>query len=405
MLAKITKTLVSEIVAQAKPYEINDTELRGFIVRVQPSGIISYLVSYRYENRRNRVTIGQHPVISVAQARDEAKKILAGKALGKDPNDRKRKNTQVSYTLESFIDKEYQTWCEANRKDGKATIARLKAAFSNLLSLPLAEITVGEVEHWRTNRLSSGISPATVNRDLNALKSLLSSAVRWGHSANRLDIKPSKVDIIGKVRYLSHDEEKNLLAVLTAREEENRRKRKNGNKWRLERGYSLMPEVPPDAFTDNLYPAILLSLHTGLRRGELLQLEWEDIDFERRNLTVRSESAKSSKARHVPLNNMAYDVLKRWRKHNAKAVHVFPGKDGDDAVKSLKTSWLGLILKAKITKFRWHDMRHTFASKLVMKGIDLNTVRELLGHSDIKMTLRYAHLAPEHKAAAVAALL
>ena len=282
MLAKITKTLISEIVVHAKPYEINDTELHGFIVRVQPSGTISYLVSYRYENRRNRVTIGQHPVISVAQARDEAIRILAGKALGKNPNDRKRKNVEIPHTLKTFIDKEYQTWCEANRKDGKATISRLKASFPNLLSLQLADITVGEVERWRTYRLLSGKSPATVNRDLTALKSLLSSAVRWGHAANKLDIKPSKVDIIGKVRYLTHDEEKLLLAALSARENENRRKRKSGNKWRLERGYALMPEIPSDAFTDHLYPAVLLSLHTGLRRGELLKLEWEDIDLERR---------------------------------------------------------------------------------------------------------------------------
>jgi integrase len=71
----------------------------------------------------------------------------------------------------------------------------------------------------------------------------------------------------------------------------------------------------------------------------------------------------------------------------------------------VKKSWYPVVKAAKLTGFRFHDLRHTFASKLVMLGIDLNTVRELLGHSDIKMTLRYAHLAPEHKAAAVAKLV
>jgi site-specific recombinase XerD len=70
----------------------------------------------------------------------------------------------------------------------------------------------------------------------------------------------------------------------------------------------------------------------------------------------------------------------------------------------LKTARKNVLKDAKVSKFRWHDMRHTFASRLVMKGVDINTVRELLGHADYQMTLRYAHLAPEHKADAVARL-
>ena len=79
--------------------------------------------------------------------------------------------------------------------------------------------------------------------------------------------------------------------------------------------------------------------------------------------------------------------------------------DGVDAARSVKNAWHGVVVGAKVTSFRFHDLRHTFASKLVMAGVDLNTVRELLGHKSLPMTFRYAHLAPEHKAAAVESLV
>jgi site-specific recombinase XerD len=100
---------------------------------------------------------------------------------------------------------------------------------------------------------------------------------------------------------------------------------------------------------------------------------------------------------------LALAALKNWQKQTEGEV-VFPGKKKEQ-FNHTKRSWQSLLKLAAIDHFRWHDMRHHFASQLVMAGVDLNTVRELLGHSDIKMTLRYAHLGPEHKAAAVGLLV
>jgi integrase len=133
-------------------------------------------------------------------------------------------------------------------------------------------------------------------------------------------------------------------------------------------------------------------------------MRWQDVDLTRRIVTVAAAHAKSGRTRYVPLNDEAVRILKTWRTSDvASTGYVFPGAGGARLI-DVKTAWMSLLRVAGVTGFRFHDLRHTFASRLVMAGVDLNTVRELLGHADLKMTLRYAHLAPEHKAAAVAKL-
>lgn len=149
---------------------------------------------------------------------------------------------------------------------------------------------------------------------------------------------------------------------------------------------------------------ILLSINTGLRRGEVFSLKWDNVNFDRAIVTIEGNYAKSGKTRHVPLNKEALSVLKCWSKQTNQSSLVFANKDGK-RFDSIKKSWAGVLKLAKIKNFRWHDLRHHFASRLVMAGVDLNTVRELLGHSDMALTLRYAHLAPEHKANAVEKLV
>ena len=105
-----------------------------------------------------------------------------------------------------------------------------------------------------------------------------------------------------------------------------------------------------------------------------------------------------------PLNSEAIHVLKAWRRQSESDGLVFPGKDGE-MLDNVRKAWAGVLKKAGITNFRWHDLRHHFASRLVMEGVPLNTVRELLGHADLNTTLIYAHLAADHKAEAVQKLM
>jgi integrase len=327
--------------------------------------------------------------VTLTDARSQADGLRGDIAHGKDPATEKRKRHAAS--LQLFLEKEYGPWVTAHRKTGAETLERLEAVFKDFLTVPIGDLNLARVERWRTARLTAGLKPATVNRDIAALRSVLSRAVEFGVlAAHPLEkLKAVRVDQQGVVRYLSVEEEKRLRAAMAARDEKRRAGRAQANAWRRERGYDELAAV--GTYSDHLTPLVLLALNTGLRRGELLGLTWADIDLKSGLMTVRGGTTKAGET--------------AWRGANDdRHGPVFADTEGE-ALEGTKTSWGGIVKAANLDAFRFHDLRHTFASKLVMVGVDLNTVRELLGHADLKMTLRYAHLGPGHKAAAVAKLV
>lgn len=386
----------------AVTFDILDTEQRGFLARVTPKGGISYGIRYsNAEGRQCRYSLGKtFPTTTVSAAREEARILLGRIAAGEDPSKVDRTKRQRKLTLGLFLDETYEDWLISNTKTGKARAQLIRAAFPTFLDMPLTEITGWMTEKWRSERLKSGISQSTTNRNITALRGLFSRAKEW----KLVDEHPlSKVKMFqepsSKVRWLSKAEEHRLRRALDAREKRDRANRIRGNIWRQQRNYNLLPDLNDFGFVDHVKPMVLLSINTGLRRGEVLSLRWDAVDFKNELVTVADENSKSGRARHVPLNIEALTVLKTWRKQTPGEL-VFPGRSGS-AITEIKTAWRKLLADAGIDNFRWHDMRHHFASRLVMEGVDLYTVGQLLGHADPKMTGRYAHLAPGHKAAAV----
>jgi integrase len=146
-----------------------------------------------------------------------------------------------------------------------------------------------------------------------------------------------------------------------------------------------------------LKSAVILAVNTGMRHGEIFNLKWHDIDFKRDVICLLE--TKSGQKREVPMNELVKNELIKVRKH-PKSPYVFCHHDGQK-VKDVRKSFWTALKKSGIKDFRFHDLRHTAASQLVMAGVDLNTVREILGHKTIEMTLRYAHLSPNHKKRAV----
>ena len=404
MQAKLTQVYVQSVKPGEKLLRIRDTLLKGLVLFVNAGGKKTYYVDYKRPNgKRADHKIGDATLYTLAEARDLARDFLAAVARGNDPT-----APRETLTFGDFIKDIYTPWVLENRKSGRATVDMIGANFKFLLPLPLESITVAQIEQWRSKRKKKdGVKSSSLNR----ITAALNSSINWAVKRNIIEHNPiaklerlSERDTVSKVRYLAEDERIRLMAALDEREKAIKEARNSHNQWLRDRGMEPLPSLDRLPFVDYLKPLIVLSLSTGIRRNSLLSLEWGDVNFSERTLLVRAATSKSEKQYYVPLNKLAFDTLTQWKAQSRKISSgslVFPSPKDGKKMDNCNSSWETLLKKAEIENFRWHDMRHDFASQLVMKGVDLNTVRELLGHADLKMTLRYAHLAPDVKMRAV----
>jgi len=234
----------------------------------------------------------------------------------------------------------------------------------------VSDITTWAIEKWKRDRARE-VVPATVNRELTILKHMLKMALKWDLSSTNpaASVAPFPVQE-GRLRYLAEDEIPSLLSVC---------KDQITSPW--------------------LHPLVMLALNTGARQGELLDLRYEDIDLERG--LIYFGRTKNRRLKIIPMNHAVRGAVDWLLKHRY-GDYLFMWPWGDRVGRTTAyEAFKKACSEAEIEKFRFHDLRHTAASYLVMNGVDLATVKELLGHREIEMTLRYSHLAPAHKAKAV----
>ena len=230
----------------------------------------------------------------------------------------------------------------------------------------LEDIGPAAIERYKARKLAAGLSPKTVNNHLAVLRKALGIAVEWGHLPSAPKIKALKVPP-PTFDFLDVEEADRLV----------------------------------DAADGEWAAMIRAGLATGLRMGELRAVRWEDVDLRARQVHVRQAvacdlvgSPKSNRARQVPLCGSVRRVLQRQR--HLRGELVFCADDG--RMLTVAECYTGLrraCRRAGMRRVGWHVLRHSFASHLVMAGVPLKAVQELLGHSTIEMTLRYAHLSPE----------
>ena len=402
MRAQLNKRLLATAEPRERPYEIRDTLMKGLLLRVQPSGHKSWIIEWTRGKRR---TLGAYSHLTLEQARAHAAQATA-EVIQRGLPSIAKPAVVTTPTLDDFLTQRYEPWATIELRGAVQYINCIRYAFPDLLAKQLSALDVETIDGWWGRRVTTptvrtGKPPtkATASRELDCLRSVLAKAVEWRVLDKNplVGLRKRTVESRKVVRSLTPDEEARLRKALTNRDRWMVEARASGNRWRALRDEPLYPNLPEGSFGDHLTPVVLLAMNTGLRRGELLSLRWSDVDLEECMLTVRAERAKNGRQRHIPLNPEAQRVLTQWAGQRGREGQLFD-------VESVKTAWGALLDAACIKDFRFHDLRHNFASKLVRASVDLNTVRELLGHADLKMTLRYSHLMPHNLAAAVAKL-
>lgn len=332
----------------------------------------SWWILYYLDGMRKRRPGGHSKKEAEALLGKVKKEIFEGKYF--------EKRIDAKITFADFCDTYYNTHMQLKAPGTKdrylQTVKGLKKYFSNYL---MAEITSKHIKQYQIKRLEetargkkTKISPSTVNREVAVLRNMFNMGIQWGDFVDN----PVKKGIMfnekdfARNRFLTQEEATKLYNEL------------NGH----------------------LKPIVIITLNTGMRLGEVLRLKWRDCNFADRKISLpKTKTGKKEK----PMNQIVYDTLVAWPKHpTSDYVFCHPVDTPHEGFSgkpfgSVKTAWIKALKRAGITNFRFHDLRHTFASYCVMSGVDMKTVSELLGHKTMVMTERYSHLTDSHKQKAV----
>lgn len=276
-----------------------------------------------------------------------------------------------------FVEDVYFPWARDNKKSWRNDLDRGRVLCQYFKGMAFRDISPMVIEKFKRDRLKTKTKrggdrhPNTVNKELQLLSRVFSMAVdnELAETNPCRRVRQLKCEW-QRDRYLSPEEERLLMEQLDGR-------------------------------YPHLRPIVVIALNTGMRRGEILGLRWDEVDFVRNVLRVRR--TKSGKERFLPMNSVVRTILVERRALHPDVEHVFGGK-ADKALTDIKHGFVTAVRRAKILDFRFHDLRHTAATRMAEAGVDIRTIAEFLGHATIQMTMRYAHATDDAKRRAAAAL-
>ncbi len=332
-------------------------------VRASKPGHGTYYLRYKDATGKTcHQKIGRTDDISLADARKRAKTLKAEIALGADPRGEAKKQKEVP-TMNEFFTETYLPHAMPRKRSWKRDeqLFRLRIA-GKFGHLRLNQLSRQQVQSFHTGLLDEGLSAASADHHIKLIRRMLNLAIEW----DLLDRNPLKgitlFNVDNKVEnYLSDDQLDRLLTVL--REDDNR----------------------------NICRIAMFLLSTGCRLNEALQGTWSQIDRKNRVWRIPATNSKSKRMRSVPLNDSALHVLDQLDTEGTFDYLFINLKTGKPYA-NIQKVWVRIRAKAGLPHLRLHDLRHGFASLLISRGRTLYEVQQILGHSDPKVTMRYAHL-------------
>jgi integrase len=381
---KLTKSFVDAIGATDTRQTIRDSECTGLILRVGTGGKKTWAYDYRDANgKRQTFTFGNAEKINPGDARKQIKTFSEDPAGDKRQAKREKKLSEQR-TVRAYLTGDYWKHHLSRQKSGEATKKRILSEWSQFLDTDINQLKVNELETHRAERLKKGTKPSTLNRNRTSLLSLVNHAVEAEIISSNPIIKFKKLKE-------SNDER---VRWLGQRDKDEDIRNDKGNKLGERERLLIALEVAP-AYTRVM---AVLAMNTGMRRGEIFKLTWGNVDLARGEITIKASTAKTDCTRYIPLNQTITNVLKVWKKDQTESnvinilKLVFPNPETGKHFTHIKKSWGTVVYSAKVDDFRFHDLRHDFASRLVQSGQNLYEVQRLLGHSSIELTQRYAHV-------------
>lgn len=395
VMARLTKRVVDASKAAAERYVVWDSDLKGFGLRVYPSGVKTWIFDYRpgeggRRQVKKRITIGKMGDLTPDQARRKAEELRAQVKLGGDPHAEKERRRQA-LTFAELAEMFLRDHIEAKRK--RSTAQTYRDQFERYLIPRLGAIKAADVTRAEIARvhLSLKRAPYQANRVLAAVSSMYSFAGRHGHVPEELNParRIERYREEGRERYLSSAELERLGA--TIREAET-----IGIPWVIRPRIKVKHLAKSNNATvmdPFAAAAIRLLIFTGARLREILGLKWEHVDFER-GLLLLPDSKTGKKT--IMLSAPALDVLDHLPR---VGVYVIAGAsaatDNEKPRADLKRPWETVKRHAGLEGVRIHDLRHNFAAFGAGGGMSLPVIGKLLGHSQPATTARYAHLADD----------
>lgn len=326
----------------------------GIVYQIRnQGGAISWGIEFYDENG-----VRKRRIIRNAQSKKDAVLALNMQVQVEFRKEYRADFVQKEIMFTEFAETYLNDYAKVNKKSWRSDYYYLNANLVPFFNdVFISRLNQYSVEKYKLKRVKDGVQKSTINRELACLRKMLNKAVDWEflqrNPVSGVKLFSEKDNL--KERVLSSEEEKRLM----------------------------------QSCADHIKSIIKVAIHSGMRRGEIFNLKWQDVDLEKRELNVIN--TKSGRSRWIPLNEVLSKEFRRMKQISSQSEYVFINSNTGLPFVDIKKAFKSACKRAKVQGLRFHDLRHTFASRLVANGVDLITVKDLLGHSSVRITERYTH--------------